>query len=316
MRAGLVYVGRSPVGIVSKPLIKTHGPRDPFTKKSALQLIAAKDPDNPSASFQDYERLYGGHHPFGTKLEASSVFAYLVEKGLFRIGAELQCPHCRMSDWTALDVLKQKVVCEMCGREFDATRQLMNEVWRYRRSGVLGAERNAQGAIPVVLTLQQFKTNLYHHGLYSPSLNLVPKQDREDLSTCETDFAWIIPRPYPDKTDVLIGECKDRGGASKSKGVIDAEDIDHLRRVADALPARRFSTYIVLAKLSPFTAEEIALAKTLNSKHQHRTILLSDRELEPYHFYERAEKQFKGINVHTSRPEALAQNTEIMYFRE
>lgn len=45
------------------------------------------------------------------------------------------------------------------------------------------------------------------------------------------------------------------------EGTIDELDVDHLRRVADALPPKRFLTYIVLAKLWPFTAEEIALAK-------------------------------------------------------
>lgn len=124
-------------------LLKTHGPRAAFTKKSAMELIGSKDPENSTASFKDYESLYGGHHPFGTQLEPGAVFTYLVEKGLFRMGAELTCPHCRMSSWTALDVLKQRVACEMCGGEFDATRQLVNGEWHYRRSGVLGAEKNA-----------------------------------------------------------------------------------------------------------------------------------------------------------------------------
>src|ERR1039458_6036068 len=130
-------------------LLKTHGPTAAFTKKSELQLIGSKDPDNPSATFKDYERLYIEPRPYNTKLEPGAVFTYLVEKGLFRIGAELKCPNCRMSTWTALDSLKQRVVCELCGREFDATRQLVNGTWHYRRSGVLGAERNAQGAVPV-----------------------------------------------------------------------------------------------------------------------------------------------------------------------
>jgi len=239
---------------------------------------------------------------------------------LFRMGAELNCPHCRMSSWTALDVLKQRLVCEMCGREFDATRQLVNGAWHYRRSGVLGAERNAQGAIPVVMTLQQFKVNFssFRHGMYSASLDLVPK-DGTDLPKCEVDFAWVIPEPYPEKTVVVIGECKDQGknnAASVVKSTIDAVDIEHLRRVADALPRKRFSTYIVLAKLCPFTAEEIALAKTLNDRYHRRAILLTARELEPYHFYERTQLDFKDIKGHASSPEDLANNTSLMYFKE
>ena len=208
----------------------------------------------------------------------------------------------------------------MCGRAFDATRQLIDGAWHYRRSGVLGAERNAQGAIPVVMTLQQFKVNLssFRNGVYSTSLNLTPKSGVQ-LAKCEVDFAWIIAEPYPDKTIVVIGECKDEGknGASgEGKGTINSTDIEHLRQVADALPRKRFETYIVLAKLSPFTPEEIALARTLNDRYRQRAILLTARELEPYHFYERTQSEFKEISGHASRPQDLANNTALMYFTD
>jgi hypothetical protein len=296
-------------------LLKTHGPRATFTKKSAIELIASRDPENPTASFKDYEQLYGGHHPFGTKLDPAAVFGYLVEKGLFRMGAELTCPYCRLRSWTALDGLKQQLGCEMCGQEFDATRQLVDDTLHYRRSGVLGAERNAQGAIPVVLTLQQFMVNLssFRKGMYSPSLDLLPKEGT-GLPKCEVDFVWVIPEPYPEKTVVIIGECKDRGAGHL--GTIDAVDIEHLKAVAGALPRERFDTYIVLAKLCPFTAEEITLAKTLNDRHRRRAILLTARELEPYHFYERTKLTFNDIKDHASRPEDLANNTALMYFQE
>lgn len=297
-------------------LLKTHGPTAAFTKGSAIQLIASKDPENPTASFKDYENLYGGHHPYGTELNPDAVFAYLVEKGLFRMGAELQCPNCRMKSWTALDLLKQRVTCEMCGQEFDATRQLVDGNWHFRRSGVLGAEKNAQGAIPVIMILQQFRVNLssIRRGFYVPSLELVPHAGKE-LPTCETDFTWVIPEPYPEKTIVIIGECKDRGGQGDA-GSIDSKDVENLKRVADSLPSHRFQTYIVLAKLAPFTPEEITVAKSLNDRYNQRAILLTNRELEPYHFYERTALEFNNLKGRGSRPEDLAINTAIMYFNE
>lgn len=217
-----------------------------------------------------------------------------------------------MASWTSLDALKQRIVCELCGREFDATRQLVKGVWRYRRSGVLGAERNAQGAVPVVLTLQQFEINLGgFHGdsMYSPSLDLIPKQGT-DLPKCEIDFVWMMPRPYPEKTAILIGECKDTNDR------VDSEDTDNLRRVADAFPAKRFKSYIVLARLCEFTAEEIELAKTLNDEYRMRAILLTARELEPYHLYERTKREFKDIAEHAFWPEDLARTTARIYFKK
>jgi hypothetical protein len=251
------------------------------------------------------------------------VFTSLVEKGLFRIGVELTCPNCRMTSWTALDVLKQRIVCELCGREFDATRQLVHGVWHYRRSGVLGAEKNAQGAIPVVLTLQQFSVNLkfamlMSGAMYSPSLDLQPRVGGI-LPACEIDLVWLIPRSYPQRTVIMIGECKDRGAKgenNESTDAIDSEDVNHLRSVADAFPRKRFKTFITLAKLSPFTANEIALAKTLNDQYRQRAILLTARELEPYHFYERTKLEFKNIREYASTPEDLAAATAEMYFKE
>jgi hypothetical protein len=294
-------------------LLKTHGPTAAFTKKSALELIGSRDPENPKAKFSDYQHLYIEPRPHDAKLEPKSVFAYLVEKGLFRIGMELTCPACRMASWTALDALKQRVTCDMCGHEHDATRQLVNGQWHYRRSGLLGAEKNAQGAVPVALTLQQLETNLSGallEGLYSPSLELKPK-DGIGLPTCEIDFLWVIPRPYPQKTAIILGECKDEGPIRLQ----DFEnDIGNLRQVADALPRKRFKTFVLLAKLSPFTPEEIACAKTLNDEYRQRAILLTARELEPYHIFERTKREF-NINEYGSTPEDWAEATVAMYFK-
>lgn len=299
-------------------LLRTHGPTAAFTKKSAIQLIGGKDPDNPEASFKDHEDLYLEPRPRGEKLNATSVFSYLVEKGLFRIGAELTCSHCQMAGWTSLDALRQRLTCEMCGREFDATRQLVNAEWHYRRSGVLGAERNAQGAVPVTLTLQQLNANLsstFRNHVYSPSLDLTPKNGVA-LPACEVDFAWIVTQPYPEKTVVILAECKDRGRKSAKDGdggTIDEKDIRNLRAVADAFPRDRFETFILLAKLCPFTPQEIELANSLNEKYRRRAILLTDRELEPYHLYDRTGKLFK-VAGHGGSAEDLAMATESIFF--
>jgi hypothetical protein len=64
-------------------LLKTYGPTAAFTKRSALQLIASKDPANPNSKFNDHQKLYIEPRPHGAKLEPDSVFAYLIEKGFF-----------------------------------------------------------------------------------------------------------------------------------------------------------------------------------------------------------------------------------------
>jgi len=142
------------------------------------------------------------------------VLAYLVEKGLFRIGTELTCPACNLASWIALDALKQENICELCGNRFDATRQLVSAIFRYRRTGILGLERNTQGAVPVALVLQQLDINIggiSNNAIYAPSYDLVPSAGI-DLRPCEVDFLMILPHTYPHKAEVILGECKDQGG--------------------------------------------------------------------------------------------------------
>jgi hypothetical protein len=302
-------------------LLKTFGPTDPFTARDAINKIGSKDPDNPAANFKDFEDLYIEPRPHGTALKASDVFTYLVEKGLFRIGSLLACPHCRMNSWIALDVLKQHVICEMCGREFNATRQLVTGEYHYRRSGVLGAEKNAQGAVPVTLTLHQLQTNLsrvLQGNMYTTSLDLVPRDDTTILPKCEVDFVWLVNGRYPEKATIILGECKDRGRKKDNGsdgGTIDPTDINNLKAVAGALPPKRFETFILLAKLCPFTQQEIDAAKGINGPYRERAILLTERELEPWHFYDRTKVDF-NIEPYAGSAQALARTTAGIYFRE
>lgn len=55
------------------------------------------------------------------------------------------------------------------------------------------------------------------------------------------------------------------------------------------------------------------MAKTLNTEDRLRAILLTERELEPYHIYERTKAKFDIIS-YGSTPEHLACNTAKMYF--
>jgi hypothetical protein len=284
-----------------------------FSEGAALQLIGGKDDDNPDAKFSDHSHLYLESREKGILLTAKHVFSYLVGKRLFRFGSDLNCPHCRLRSWFPVDDLRQRVSCQMCGEAFDSTVQLIGSKWAYRRSGVLGAERNTQGAIPVVLTLQQLDTNLgmgLQRRSLSVSLDLVPTKGQLP-NACEVDFAWLITRPYPERTVVIIGECKDRGQSPAQGGdggTINANDIANLRIVADSFPRERFDVYILLAKLCAFTPAEIELARSLNGEHQLRVIMLTERELEPYHLFERTEKLFK-IDRYPGSPEQLARAT-------
>jgi hypothetical protein len=148
----------------------------------------------------------------------------------------------------------------------------------------------------LALALKQLDAN--NHGrthLYSPSLDLKPKDGTAPL---EVDFVWIMSGDARRKSKIVLGECKDR-----QEDAIDGTDIESLQRAADALPRDRFDTFTLLAKLVPFSDREIAFARTLNSQYQRHVILLTARELEPYHFFERTKKEFPMVVIYFTQVE-------------
>jgi hypothetical protein len=57
------------------------------------------------------------------------------------------------------------------------------------------------------------------------------------------------------------------------------------------------------------------LIKDLNEPFQQRVILLTARELEPYHIYDRTQKEL-GIESHGGSPRELAHVTSHIYFAQ
>lgn len=142
--------------------------------------------------------------------------------------------------------------------------------------------------------------------LYSPSLDLVPKDGSQPF---EIDFVWMETSVGWDRPAVILGECKDL-----YENAFEKQDILNLRRAAESLPKNRFDTYLLLAKLSKFTTEEVELAKTLNDGFRPKVIMLTNRELEPYHVYEKTKKEFPAIREYVSSASDLANTTAQIYF--
>jgi hypothetical protein len=97
----------------------------------------------------------------------------------------------------------------------------------------------------------------------------------------------IAQAPQSKNLQVVIGECK------SDRGEITADDVTKLSAVADALRSVGCEAFILFAKTSSFTAEEIERCKGARAPNCHRVILLAKRELEPYDPYELAKEEFE-----------------------
>jgi hypothetical protein len=285
-----------------RSLIEQFSPMQNFTRSDAERLIANVDPTTNQANFGAYKNLYiEGREK--EHLTPADVFPYLLKRRVFRVGLRLQCPTCQLKPWKALDDLQRLLICDYCGKEFNVTPQLKDRNWTYRPSGLFGREDNQEGGVPVALTLQQLDTTLRRPILWLPALNLEPLT--ANIEKCETDFV-LLYQDWRGRVKLVMGECK-------TNKQIDEDDVRHLSKVADAFPTDRFDVFLVFSKAGEFTPDEIQRCRLADSETRRRTILLSERELEPYRIYERTAKEF-AIERTAISLEDMVQATQGVYF--
>ncbi len=277
-------------------LVEMHSPQQYFDRTLACKVIGNFDEASKKMRFEPYEDLYLGPRPHTRKLQPQDVLDDLLQHKVFRVGLELECPHCKLAFWQPLDELATEVECQFCGSEFDITLQLRQRNWVYRRSGLFGRDDHQEGGVPVAVTLQQLESNLHSLSgfgfLFTTCLDLAAATAA--IQKCETDFAIVTTGHSHDRRhipQVVIGECKAAGGE------ITVADAQHLASVADALPMRRLSAFIVFAKTGAFLPAEVQAAAAAQHPWTPRVILLSKEELEPYEVFERHPEVERRIRV-------------------
>jgi len=278
-------------------------------------MIGDNDPVTHVPRFGAYAPLY--IEPREKKdLKPEDAFMYLLKRGVFRAGLKLMCPACQLDFWVTLDDVKSNSQCVYCGKEFNVLLQLRDRNWAYRRSGLFGREDHQSGAIPVALTLQQLETALHRISLYTTGMDIEP--DPAPVEKCETDFVLLVSgfSRSEKPLQLVIGECKDHGGE------ISEDDVRKMAKVARVFEKSPCQVFILFSKCGQFTPDEIERCKSARRKlfaHQGVThydqnvIMLSERELEPYHLYERTVQEFE-ISTTAISLEDLAQVTDSVFF--
>jgi hypothetical protein len=291
------------IGGVRK-LIEDNRPDRHFDRGTAAETIRAVDTDH---ALSKYQMIYFQPREHGQELTKDMVLSYLLDRGVFRAGLAFDCPYCRLEFWRSLDEAKSRLECEYCGKAFNAGPQLRDKAWAFRRSGLFGRDDHQEGAIPVLLTILALQEmHFFHTPLFTMAMSLKPITAA--IPECETDFVLMGPSSgQGDGIDVVIGECKTRKE-------ITADDVAHLKAVADAFPADKYNVYVVFSRLTPFTPDEIERIKAVNNPHQQRAILLTARELEPWYVYEDTAKEF-DIDKSAATFQDMTIATDRVFFR-
>ena len=155
-----------------RTLIERHAPHQPFDRGAAMLTILGQGEDR---KLSDYQWLYIEPREIGSELKNGAVLSYLLEKGVFRAGLNFQCPSCQLEFWRSLDDARSRLECEYCGHGFNAAPQLRDKAWAFRRSGLFGNYDNQEGAIPVLLTLQQLAAIHSDDRIFTTAMTLKPK---------------------------------------------------------------------------------------------------------------------------------------------
>lgn len=256
-------------------LIEEHNPSQSFTRGHATRTILGEGSDRPMSLYRD---LYIEPRPGRPELTTDAAFSYLLRSGIFRAGLRFECPNCQLEFWISIDDVRSSTICEYCGGVFNVTPLLKDRDWAYRRSGLFGRDDHQEGAIPVVLLLQQLNTVLHREGIYTTAALLESTQKK--FSACETDFIFMNSRRGMSNIEVAVGECK-------TAGEITDDDVQKMESTISQLPRDIFDPYIVFAKLTKFNAEEIERLRSLYERSDRRVIMLTSDELEPYYPYDR-----------------------------
>jgi hypothetical protein len=133
--------------------------------------------------------------------------------------------------------------------------------------------------LPVLLTLRALDTMLgtsAAEGAFTTSMDVTIPGGEGGPQAREVDVVYLSAG-RDGVTQVALGECK-------AKGPIDQRDLDGLTRIASLIASNRVHPYLLFAKTSPFTDEEIALLRPAEGESPRRTILLGPDWLESYDF--------------------------------
>ena len=267
-------------GVQGCRVFKIQGVRDLINAYTASQTFGT----GPALSligkgFSRYATEHFVPRETKSKQTARDALRYLLDRGVLRVGADLECPNCGLVFWLSLDELKTEVECQFCGHRFNTTAQIRDrDFWRYRRSGLFGIDDHQQGSVPVSITIQQLVTTgagSFRDSMFTTALSLFPAGADIPSPSCETDFIFLT-QELNGKVQLALGEAK--GGKE-----ISLTDIANMAKVAAAFPSHRFDTYVVFSKTSDFSEAEIKRFRDSGLlEWPHRMILLSGREFDHY----------------------------------
>ena len=194
-----------------------------------------------------------------------SILQQLIEKKVFQLGMEIQCPVCARSPWYSVKDVDYELQCRCL--EWISFPPTSKEVqWSYRTLGPFSSPNQAHGAYTVLLTLRFFSFLL--HGATTPLMSFTAKKRKVEM---EADLALFFQASKfeTSKLEVIFAECKTFNSFQK-------KDADRMRKLGDAFPG----AVLVFATLKKSLSqkEKTFLRSVVNRSRKYRQ---NDRPFNP-----------------------------------
>jgi len=222
-----------------------------------------------------------------------------------------KCENCGLKEDILIREFEKYWSCPYCDHEqymppyiMEYFKNSKSTFWQLKKGGLFAKDNNQEGAIPVIISLLTFKRILHRFDIiYSTSLNLLYSRK------CEIDFC-ILEYSSDTKIQLGIAECKSEGQK------IDHKDIDNLKAIQDEIEKLQIDCYLIFSKTADkYDDDEIELFKVLNEEKR-KPIILSNKELEPYHPYWDIEERDQLPEKSVSNMMEMQRNSVFLYLSE
>lgn len=163
-------------------------------------------------------------------VSAETLFDMLVDRGLLRLGMEVQCSVCRQRNWYAVGGITPTLECAKCLSAFGfPVHDPPERSWRYRPVGPVAIERFAQGGYAVALAIRFFLDTFYGEASWTTGLDLRRPRPEARLEHREVDAALFWTGGFggigQGQGQVILIEAKSFGSAIEQADVDRAEEL-------------------------------------------------------------------------------------------
>ena len=165
----------------------------------------------------------------GGSTRNNNLHDYLIEKGIFKIGLQVQCPQCSRNSWFALENVRDVLSCPKCLNGFSAIGNIDKAKWSYKTAGPFSVHGHAEGAYTVLLTLDFFNEAKMHAFIgITPALSFTAESANKKIEADLGAF-WKESSFGEIKEGVFFGECK-------TYNLFQKKDFDRMRFLAKTFP--------------------------------------------------------------------------------